>query len=436
MITLKVKQKKEQELRLAYPWAAKEDFEKVPENQISQEIVEVTDAKGNFISRGYINKNSYIFYRALSFDSREQLQLSNVIEFLLNKIIENWRIRKISGYQNSFRLVFSENDGLPGIIIDRFVIDQKNKKCQVLSVQILTLGMNQFISDPFTFFKKLIEKSIENGLSEYVWEETHVILRNDAKVREKEGLVVSAPLEIKKIESVSLNKVNIVLDHFYLKTEYIMTCNLLSGQKTGFFLDQNYNLLRTAEVFFPRYDSQIHEKQIKMLDICCFLGHWSLYFGLIAKKLNIQFVSNLIDISDEALSFSSENLNRYSIDFKVFKKDVLEDPFDFEKESFDLVIVDPPAFVKNKNHLQAGKHAYQKLNSKSIFYVKKWGIMVSCSCSGSVSIDDFRESLQKAFTKSFRKNKCLGQAGHAPDHPFLMSFKEGIYLKMFMHIIY
>ena len=112
--------------------------------------------------------------------------------------------------------------------------------------------------------------------------------------------------------------------------------------------------------------------------------------------------------------------------------DVMEDSFSIESDSFDLIIVDPPAFAKSKEHIPAAKSAYQKLNAKAFKGVKKYGFVVSCSCSAAISLEDLKDSVNRAQIKSYRTAKVVAQGGHAADHPYLLSFPEGYYLKMLM----
>lgn len=428
MITIKLKANKEFNYKQNHAWGYLEDFEKIPENISSSQIVEVRDSKNQFISRGYVNNKSQIFYRALTFNSREILEPKN--QFLADRIYKCWRERKIFGYESSCRICFSENDYLPGLIIDYFKLEET----QVFTIQVLTLGIHYLFSDPLSLINKIVEKSLEQNISDISWEKTAIIIRNDAKIREKEGLVVSVPQVLKEVTGVNLKSCSIILDHFYLQDKFQLGANLVDGQKTGFFLDQNYNLQRTAELF-GHYLKFKKLSKVKVLDICCYLGQWSVYFGLILKKLNIEAEFTIMDISPDAIAKAKSNLENYNIKYQAIEADVLEQGFDFPHKDFDLVIVDPPAFVKNKKSLPTGKHAYQKLNAKAIPLVKENGFLVSCSCSGLLTLEDFKECLQKAFSKTFTQAKCIAQGGHAPDHPFLLSFPEGYYLKMLLHVL-
>ncbi|MBN8535924.1 MAG: class I SAM-dependent rRNA methyltransferase [Deltaproteobacteria bacterium] len=428
MISLKLKANQEYRYKQYHPWGFIDDFEKIPDSISANQVIEVRDSKNQFISRGYANLKSQIFYRALTFDSREFIEAKQ--KFIEAKVFNCWKERKALGYQSSCRICFSENDYLPGLIIDYFQVSDS----QVFTIQILTMGMNNLLTDMMGFVKEIVKLSLEHKISNISWEKTGIVVRNDSKIREKEGLMVTVPQVLKEVQGINLKDCQIILDHFFLEKKFSISTNLNEGQKTGFFLDQSYNLLRTAELF-KNYLVFHKPEKIKVLDVCCYLGQWSVYMGLILKELNIEAEFVLLDISQDAINKAKTNLDRYGIKHSALIMDVLEKDFDFNKNEFDLIIVDPPAFVKNKKSLPTGKHAYQKLNSKVIPFLKERGLLVSCSCSGLLSMEDFRICLQKAFTKAYVKAKCVAQGGHAPDHPFLLSFPEGYYLKMLLHVL-
>jgi 23S rRNA (cytosine1962-C5)-methyltransferase len=123
-------------------------------------------------------------------------------------------------------------------------------------------------------------------------------------------------------------------------------------------------------------------------------------------------------------------MDSYGIQAEYHVHDVMEDAFTIEDKAFDLIIVDPPAFAKSKDHIPAAKSAYQKLNLKAYRGIKKYGFVVSCSCSGAISLEDLKDSVNRAQIKAFRTSKIVAQGGHAADHPHLFSFPEGYYLKM------
>jgi 23S rRNA (cytosine1962-C5)-methyltransferase len=131
------------------------------------------------------------------------------------------------------------------------------------------------------------------------------------------------------------------------------------------------------------------------------------------------------------------NLEALGVPVFCYKNDVLEilqNP-ELAAHRFDVVISDPPAFVKNKKDLHAGLAAYTKLNLQAFKLAAEKSLLVSCTCSGAVGLEDFKESLRKAVLKSGVRARCLAYGGQGWDHPHLMSFPEGYYLKMILHQI-
>ena len=427
MITLNVKKNIDPKVLLRHPWMTKALFDKPSESVNPNEIVEVRDAQNQFVSRGYANSLSLFYYRALTFDSREKLE--DKFGFLSSRLYELFIQRLSLGYKKSFRLCFSENDFLPGLVIDRFLSEKNGKDYQVFVVQVTTAGINSYISDPLKIFKTLVEKMNQEKMIPIVWEQTILVLRNDIKIREKEGLPFGPAQILNNVDNLDLSVMPVSIDHWFLKSDMKIQSDLMGGQKTGFFLDQNYNLLRVAEVF-TEYVKFFKPKKVRIMDICCHLGQWTAYLGLVLKQMGVEAEFVLVDISKDALANAKATMDGYGIQAQCQAIDVMDDKFTIDENAFDLIIVDPPAFAKRKEHIPAAKSAYQKLNLKAYKGIKKYGFVVSCSCSGAISLEDLKDSVNRAQIKAFRTSKIVAQGGHAPDHPHLFSFPEGFYLKM------
>lgn len=429
MITLNLKKNIDPKVLLRHPWMTKVLFEKPTDAISPNEIIEVRDAHNQFISRGYINPLSFFYYRAMTFDSKEKLE--NKFDFLQSRLTDLFIQRLSLGYRKSFRLCFSENDFLPGLVVDRFVSVASDKSYQVFVIQVTTAGMNSYLSDPLKVFKSVVDNLFSEKKIEIDWDCTVLVVRNDIKIREKEGLPIGPPQVLNNPNSFKLNDTDIFIDHWYLKSEMKIKSDLVGGQKTGFFLDQNYNLFRVAELF-SEYVKFFKPEKVRILDICCHLGQWSVYLGMVLKQLEIEAEFVLVDISKEALAKAKATMDRYGFKSECQVVDVMDDAFSIPATSYDLIIVDPPAFAKSKEHITNAKSAYQKLNMKAYGGIKKYGFVVSCSCSGAISLEDLKDAVNKAQIKTFRTSKVVAQGGHAPDHPHLLSFPEGFYLKMFM----
>ena len=172
-------------IRSGHPWVFSNELSASPKGHPAGTPVELQDSKGQFLARGYGNPHSLIAFRALSFNSQDKEPTS--FDFLHEKIFNSWRVRKAAGFRGSFRLAFGESDFIPGLVLDYYMIEQNGKKAQLFAAQLVTAGMNEALKDAEGFFKGLAEKAHAQGLSEFSWEQTAVVIRNDVGVRKLEG---------------------------------------------------------------------------------------------------------------------------------------------------------------------------------------------------------------------------------------------------------
>lgn len=334
---------------------------------------------------GYINPHSLISVRFLSFKD-ENIDR----EFFKKRIMTSYKYREeVLGLKNSYRLVFSESDFLPGLIVDKF------DKCLV--VQILTAGMENF--------KDLIIEIID----ELIVPET-IIIKNDTQARIKEGLKIE-----KAVIKGSVNNLLIVSEDdsfFYFDPVY--------GQKTGFFLDQRENRL-----FFK---SLINSGE--GLDLFCYVGAWSIH---LAKK---NAIVTGVDSSDKALEISYENAKLNNVRDKC--NFICADTFDFLKwqikkgKKYDFIVVDPPAFVKSKNQKRDAIEGYLSLNKMAIKLLKKEGFLVTSSCSQHISEFEFYEIIKESLKVNRRTGILIHKGSQSKDHPILITMPETAYLKCFI----
>lgn len=428
----KLKKGHDARLRSRHPWVFSNELLDSPKSVKPGEPVEIQDIHGKFLARGYGNPHSLISFRALAFTTADENPLS--VESLVHKLLKAWQLRSDLGFKLSFRMCFSEADELPGIICDRYVFTKSGKSYQVFSYQLLTSGMDvAFKVNVLEIFEKITKLSIEKNLSDILWNETILLQRNDVNIRKLEGLLPEAALQIKSMDNEDLTNITIEVQNVINAEEKIyFNINLIEGQKTGFFLDQTHNMKLLIDCLKQK-KNVLKNKRIKILDLCCYMGQWASQISYNLKKWNIDCEVHLVDVSEMALKKASENISTYGFEVKTYKMDVLEGLGSFAADEFDIVISDPPAFVKNKKDLHPGLHAYAKLNAQAFRVAKADGIVVSCTCSGLVSMEDFKESLRKAVLKSGKTAKCILSGGQGWDHPTLMSFPEGFYLKMVMH---
>lgn len=283
------------------------------------------------------------------------------------------------------RVVFSEADGLPGLIVDKFN--------EVLVVQITTAGMERLLDQVVSCLDELFRPSC-------------IVLANDSSIRTLEGL----PL-YRKLASGSLIE-PIIFEINNIKN----VADPLHGQKTGFFLDQASNRLLLSR--FIRNGSSV-------LDLFCFSGG----FGLIALQAGAAHV-RFVDSSDHALALAKRavELNGWLQSCSFDRTDI----FEFLKtapEPYDVVILDPPALVKSRTKVPAALRAYRDLNARAIKWIKPGGLLATASCSGLVQLAAWREILSAAANKADRRMRIIATGGQAPDHPILSSMPETEYLK-------
>ncbi|MGE3758035.1 MAG: methyltransferase domain-containing protein [Pseudobdellovibrionaceae bacterium] len=272
----------------------------------------------------------------------------------------------------------------------------------------------------------------QEGLSEFDWQKTGLVVRNDVQVRKLEGLTVDAPVVAKDLGSFDLTQAPLVLEGAAGR-QLILKADLVEGQKTGFFLDQWENIQIVLSMLERSWKISKPEGPIRILDLCCYVGHWGTQLAALCKEMDITCEVVLFDISKTALEFASKNVRAHSdCSVTAVEGDVLEELTQFADSSFDIVIADPPAFIKNKKDVPIGRHAYLKMNSQAFRIARSGGWVVSCSCSGLLIESDFAETLSKSASRGKKKAIVVGRGGHGADHPFLHSFPEGRYLKMFL----
>ncbi len=383
MKTVELLPKKELRIIRGDPWAWRDDIKTPLEDFKPGEIVRVIDSKGRFVGVGYINPQSLITVRLLTYEDREI-----DYQFFEEKIEKALKLRKeLYPEEESFRLVFSEGDFLPGLVVDKFE--------KLVVFQITTFGME--------IRKDWIVKALEKVLNPEI-----IVERSDSPVRKKEGLepikgVVKGKLEGEVI--IKINGLNFAI-------------NPLEGQKTGFFLDQreNYLILRNIS------------KGKRVLDAFCNNGA----FGIHAFKFGAREVL-FTDASEKAFELLSRNLslNQISENYSFIKGDALKLLKEMEKkgERFDLIILDPPAFIKDRNKLKEGMRGYKEINLRAMKMLNNGGFLLTCSCSHLLSKENFLKVLEESAFDSGKILKILDFRSQPKDHPYLLCLPESNYLK-------
>lgn len=345
--------------------------------------VEVSSGKGVLLGSGYINPHSLIAVRLVCPPGQSPTR-----DFF-HGLLENAAARRKILYPDAdcYRLIYGESDGLPGLVIDRYG--------DILVYQITTLGMAR------------IEPLILELLTE-IFRPRALVFRHDTRMRTLEGL----PLEKGIFSGEIPDPCWVTID----STEFQL--NPLEGQKTGHYLDQREN--RKA---LHRW---VREKRV--LDLFCYDGAW----GLTAASAGAGEVVG-VDQSAGAIERAQANAIRNRLERRC--RFQVGDGFTFlrnmEKGSFDIIILDPPAFAKTKSDVPEAQKGYTDLNRRALLALKPGGILVSCSCSYHLGEDLFQEVLLRAAQASGRQLRLLEARGQAADHPVLLAMPETRYLKCY-----
>jgi len=430
MITLKLRPKTNSRVTLGHPWVYKDEVTEHIKSVQPGFAVCLLNSEGQFLAYGFGNPNSQIAVRVMTRDQNESQFFSE--DWVLEKIIQAWQWRFKMGFTESFRVVYSEGDGLSGLIFDRYLTSNQG---QIFVFQILSAGFEVLISDWAGFCEKLNLKLNQLNICGTSWDQTSVILKRSEAFWNVENL---KPIKLEVVKSAEENLAQVmVLYRSWLASEpLVFETDFLNGQKTGLFLDQSYNIGLAAQVLTRFYSSG---DQVKMLDLCCYRGAWSAHLAQALKAKGVIVEADLLDQSDTAAQGAVKNVTPFVQKAQALVCDVMKD-FEIKvQDTYDIVISDPPAFAKNKKAHHQALQGYYHLNKRAVKKIKNQGFLIACSCSAVVTEGDFYSILEKVFqSESANPNfkvKCVGTGGHALDHVVLPTFKEGQYLKMFIFFI-
>lgn len=345
----------------------------------------VCSYSGEFLGMGYWNPHSDIRIRILS------LKPEKIDEFFFIQKFKEALQRKLVyiSHTNAYRWIHGEGDGLPGLIIDVY-----NNN---VVVQIHTLGMEKL--------KPFILKAILST------QEVNVVYeKSDTEARKKEGL--------SKINTGLLwgEKVNLI--EIY-ENEFKFIVDIVHGQKTGFFLDQRENRAKILKYLLDK----------SFINCFCYTGAFSVYAAKITKKIKS------IDISSSALDLAKENfkINGFNPEnYEFIKADVFEYLKSLENEQQDAILIDPPSLAKNKNSLPQAWKAYVYLNSMALKALKSNGILISSSCTSHITDSMFLDILLESASIANCKLQILDVGIQPQDHPWILNFPEGKYLKFYI----
>ena len=388
MVEIKLRKGKEKAVLQRHPWVFSGALQKIMGNPENGDVVKVINASNEFLAYGYFNNQSRVAVRLLEWDE-------------IKVINEDWYAQKINAAialrahlllnkeTNAYRLIFSEADFLPGLIVDKYA--------DFLSVQILSTGIE---TAKGTIIDILCKALKPKGIFD----------RSDATARTHEGITAEngllwgeAPAEFIAV------KENGITYHI----------NIAEGQKSGFYCDQRDNRRILAE----------YAKGKSVLDCFSYSGG----FGLNAFKNGATMVTS-VDSSALAIETLKQNLvlNKFNQNKHIeIQSDVNKQLRIFKEEGkkFDIVILDPPKYAPSRSAVDRAARAYKDLNRLALMLLENGGLLATFSCSGAVDIETFKQIIAWAALDAGKEVQVIKQFSQPEDHPVRLSFPEGEYLK-------
>ncbi len=380
-----LKKDKEKPLLRGHPWIFSGAVAKIEGDISPGDVGEVYSKEGQFLGIGHLNPHSQIIFRLLT-QKKEPIN----IQFLKQRLSQAAFLREtwLRGKTKAYRMVNGEGDFLPGLIVDRYG--------ETLVLQSLTAGMERLKED-------LTDLLAHGFLPESVYE------RSDVATRKEEGLAeVSGLLYGREVSD------RVEIEEYGCR----FRVDVKRGQKTGFYLDQREN----------RYSLKGLSQEKRVLDCFCYTGAFSIYGALGGAK-----EVTLIDSSEEALAMAEEHFELNHLG-KIPRQLIRGDAFKVMRNlgsgpEYDIVILDPPPFVKKKSHLPTASRGYKDLNLLAFRLLKKEGLLFTFSCSHHMSWDLFQKIVFSAAVDAGRGVQLLARRGHPVDHPVDLYHPEGEYLK-------
>ncbi len=387
-LPLRLKKNEDRRLRAGHCWIYSNEIDTAItplKNLEPGQPVEIFNDREKRLGSGYVNPHSLISARLVSRDREHPLSGSLIVHRL--KVALSLRERLYP--KPYYRLLFGESDGLPGLVIDRFG--------DYLVIQITTAGMERLKTEILAAVVKVLRP-------------VGVLFRNDSPARELEGLTLYVE------DALGGWPETLALEEHGVR----FTLPAQAGQKTGWFFDQAANRGRMLPY--------VRDKRV--LDVCSYIGAW----GVQAAAHGAAEVI-CVDASSSAL----DAVDRNALDNGVTERvaGLQGDAFDALKElrqaheRFDVVLVDPPAFIKRKKDVKEGVMAYRRLNQLALQLLSRDGILISSSCSHHMSEASLLQEIQQAARHTDRSLQLLERGFQAPDHPVHPAIPETAYLKTF-----
>ena len=377
-----LKKNEDRRVREGHLWVFSNEVEITEDSVENGDIVDIYDSQQEFIGTGFYNKNSLIACRLLN-----NTAIDDFHSFIKDRIMKAYRLRQ--GFypgEESYRLVFSESDFLPGLIIDKYN--------QTFVLQINSYGMQRNV--------QTIVEVLKNELNA-----KSIFSKNEKSFRRMEGLP-----EEDTIYLGSMDKEIITVGSIKYEIDFE------KGHKTGFYFDQRDNRIFVEKI----------TKGKNVIDAFSNSGG----FGMHAAKAGASSVK-FVDSSSFAIEAAKQNCTMNNIDNNF--EFIVSPVYDYfekllsEKQLFDVIMIDPPAFAKKFKDIPAAKKGYEKLNKISLQLINDEGYLVTSSCSYHLDKEDFLEVVSRAATKAGKKIQLIHFNQASFDHPKLPAMNETAYLK-------
>ncbi len=395
MIEVILKKGKEKAVLQRHPWVFSGAIERVKGKPANGDVVRAVDAQGRFMAYGFYNDASRVALRLLEWDESVEVNADWFRQKVAIAVQSRADILQ-SGDTNTCRLIFSEADYLPGLIVDKYA--------DHLSLQILTSGIQNNLQVIIDELQRLLQPK---GIYD----------KSDATSRAHEGLETanevlagSAPPELVEVKENGL----------------VYGINIAEGQKSGFYCDQRDNRRILAD----------HSAGKSVLDCFCYTGG----FTLNSLKKGAASVTS-VDSSELAIETLRKNIELNGLDaakHTAIKSDVNKQLRKFKEEgqTFDVIVLDPPKYAPSRSALDRASRAYKDLNRIAMLLLNKGGLLATYSCSGAMDLETFKQVLAWAALDAGKQVQFIYQFCQPEDHPVRSSFPEGEYLKGLLCRVY
>lgn len=390
--SITISQEGEKWLKKGQMWMYRNNAEDIDETIENGALVDILTTQKEYLGTGFLSRQSHITVRILSKNPNEIIDR----QFFKKRIQFAYDYRKTVEKNNitNCRLIFGEADQLPGLTVDRYN--------DILVCQISSYGLEKIKDIIYELLLTVLKEDGQNVKGIYE--------RNDINVRLKEGL----PLEKGYWQNQHLPTTTIINEnglHLHIDVE--------NGQKTGYFLDQKSNRVLVRKI--------AHGKRV--LDCFTHTGG----FALNAAYGHAQDVV-AVDVSQTALDQALKNaqLNHLEDKISFVKADVFKYLDQCQKNQFDMIILDPPAFTKSRRTIDHAYQGYKKINEKAMKLLGKGGYLITCTCSRFMEIDNFEKMLREAAQETGVTLRQVSVTQQNHDHPILWTMAETTYLKFYI----